>query len=99
MTRLRRCATRCASARVALRAARSTPRFGVSPPGALRRFGRAFVRAVDGAVPATEQEATTMTNIVLLVGNLGADPELRSASNGTDIASFSVGTSRPKRDS
>jgi len=40
-----------------------------------------------------------MTNIVLLVGNLGADPELRSANNGTDIASFSVGTSRPKRDS
>ena len=40
-----------------------------------------------------------MTNIVLLVGNLGADPELRSASGGTDIASFSVGTSRPKRDS
>jgi single-strand DNA-binding protein len=40
-----------------------------------------------------------MTNITLLVGNLGADPELRSANNGTDIASFSVGTSRPKRDS
>jgi single-strand DNA-binding protein len=40
-----------------------------------------------------------MTNIVLLVGNLGANPELRSANNGTDIASFSVGTSRPKRDS
>jgi single-strand DNA-binding protein len=40
-----------------------------------------------------------MTNIVLLVGNLGADPELRSASNGTDIASFTLGTSRPKRDS
>jgi single-strand DNA-binding protein len=39
-----------------------------------------------------------MTNIVLLVGNLGGDPELSSASNGTDIASFSVGTSRPKRD-
>jgi single-strand DNA-binding protein len=39
-----------------------------------------------------------MTNIVLLVGNLGSDPELRSANNGNDIASFSVGTSRPKRD-
>jgi single-strand DNA-binding protein len=39
-----------------------------------------------------------MTNIVLLVGNLGADPELRSASNGTDIAVFNLGTSRPKRD-
>ena len=40
-----------------------------------------------------------MTNIVLIVGNLGADPELRSTSGGTDVASFSVGTSRPKRDS
>ena len=36
---------------------------------------------------------------VLLVGNLGADPELRTANSGTDIASFSLGTSRPKRDS
>lgn len=40
-----------------------------------------------------------MTNIVLLVGNLGADPELRSTNGGTDIAVFSLGTSRPKRDS
>lgn len=40
-----------------------------------------------------------MTNIVLLVGNLGADPELRSTNSGIDIAICSVGTSRPKRDS
>ncbi|MES2903314.1 MAG: single-stranded DNA-binding protein [Pseudomonadota bacterium] len=40
-----------------------------------------------------------MTNIVLLVGNLGADPELRSTNGGTDIAILSLGTSRPKRDS
>jgi single-strand DNA-binding protein len=40
-----------------------------------------------------------MTNIVILVGNLGADPELRSTNGGTDVASFSIGTSRPKRDS
>jgi single-strand DNA-binding protein len=40
-----------------------------------------------------------MTNIVLLVGNLGADPEFRSANGGTDIAIFNLGTSRPKRDS
>ena len=40
-----------------------------------------------------------MTNITLLVGNLGGDPELRSTNGGTDVASFSLGTSRPKRDS
>ena len=40
-----------------------------------------------------------MTNIVLLVGNLGADPDLRSTKGGTDIAVFNLGTSRPKRDS
>lgn len=40
-----------------------------------------------------------MTNIVVLVGNLGVDPELRSTSGGTDVASFSIGTSRLKRDS
>jgi single-strand DNA-binding protein len=40
-----------------------------------------------------------MTNIVLLVGNLGGDPELRSTSGGMDVASFSLGTSRPRRDS
>lgn len=39
-----------------------------------------------------------MTNIVLLVGNLGADPELRSTTGGTDVATFSLGTSRVKRD-
>jgi single-strand DNA-binding protein len=39
-----------------------------------------------------------MTNIVLLVGNLGADPELRTTQGGTDIATFNLGTSRPKRD-
>jgi single-strand DNA-binding protein len=40
-----------------------------------------------------------MTNIVLLVGTLGADPELRTTSTGTEIASFNLGTSRVKRDS
>jgi single-strand DNA-binding protein len=40
-----------------------------------------------------------MTNTVLLVGNLGADPETRSTRGDTTITSLSVGTSRPKRDS
>jgi single-strand DNA-binding protein len=67
--------------------------------GAFRRFARALLRAVDGVVPATGQETFEMTNTVLLVGNLGAEPELRTANSGTDIAVFSLGTSRPKRDS
>ena len=40
-----------------------------------------------------------MTNIVLLVGNLGADPQNRTTNGGTDVTTFSLGTSRPKRDS
>ena len=39
-----------------------------------------------------------MLNRCEFIGNLGADPELRSTNGGTDVASFSVGTSRPKRD-
>jgi single-strand DNA-binding protein len=40
-----------------------------------------------------------MTNTVLLIGNLGADPETRSTRGDTKITTFSLGTSRPKRDS
>ena len=40
-----------------------------------------------------------MTNIVLLVGNLGADPQSRTTNGGTDVTTFSLGTSRPRRDS
>ena len=40
-----------------------------------------------------------MTNIVILVGNLGADPQSRTTNSGVDVATFNLGTSRPKRDS
>ena len=40
-----------------------------------------------------------MTNIVILVGNLGAEPQSRTTNSGTDVTTFSLGTSRPKRDS
>ncbi|MBI1723644.1 MAG: single-stranded DNA-binding protein [Gemmatimonadetes bacterium] len=33
-------------------------------------------------------------NKVMLIGNLGADPEVRSTSNGSRVASFSLATSR-----
>ena len=39
-----------------------------------------------------------MTNIVLLVGNLGADPQSRTISSGVEVATFSLGTRRLKRD-
>jgi single-strand DNA-binding protein len=40
-----------------------------------------------------------MTNITILVGNLGADPQSRTTNGGVDVTTFSLGTSRPKRDS
>ena len=40
-----------------------------------------------------------MTNIAILVGNLGADPQSRTTNSGTDVTTFNLGTSRPKRDS
>lgn len=40
-----------------------------------------------------------MKNTVLLIGNLGTDPETRSTRGETQITTLSLGTSRPKRDS
>jgi single-strand DNA-binding protein len=40
-----------------------------------------------------------MKNTVLLIGNLGADPETRSTRGETKITTLSLGTSRPRRDS
>jgi len=39
-----------------------------------------------------------MVNKVILVGNLGRDPEMRSTQGGQPIASFSVATSRRFKD-
>ena len=39
-----------------------------------------------------------MVNKVILVGNLGRDPELRSTASGQQVANFSVATSRKWRD-
>ncbi len=38
-----------------------------------------------------------MTNIVILVGNVGVDPESRTSQSGTSITNFSVATSRRYR--
>jgi single-strand DNA-binding protein len=40
-----------------------------------------------------------MTNIAILVGNLGAAPQSRTTNSGTDVTTFNLGTNRPKRDS
>lgn len=40
-----------------------------------------------------------MQNLVILAGNVGADPESRTTQGGTNITHFSLATSRPKRDS
>lgn len=37
-------------------------------------------------------------NKVILVGNLGADPEIRSTQNGNEIANFSIATSEQWKD-
>lgn len=39
-----------------------------------------------------------MKNLVMLVGRLGADPDIRNFPNGDRVASFSVATSKLKRD-
>lgn len=39
-----------------------------------------------------------MVNKVMLIGNLGRDPEMRSTQGGQPIASFSVATSRKFKD-
>jgi single-strand DNA-binding protein len=40
-----------------------------------------------------------MQNIVILAGNVGATPEVRTTQGGTKITHFSLATSRSKRDS
>ena len=39
-----------------------------------------------------------MQNLVILAGNVGATPEVRTTQGGTKITQFSLATSRPKRD-
>jgi single-strand DNA-binding protein len=40
-----------------------------------------------------------MQNLVILAGNVGNAPETRTTQGGTKITTFSLATSRPKRDS
>lgn len=50
-------------------------------------------------VPRFEKEALQiMVNKVILVGNLGKDPEVRSTPSGQPVATFSLATNRQWRD-
>ena len=56
--------------------------------------------AADGRFSATceildgrEEEAMAGVNKVILIGNLGADPEVKYLSNGTTVANFRIATS------
>ncbi len=48
--------------------------------------------------PPTTQGEPRMVNKVILVGNLGKDPELRSTASGTAVASFPLATNRHWKD-
>ena len=45
-----------------------------------------------------KRRSYAMVNKVILVGNLGRDPEVRSLPSGQPVASFSVATSRRFKD-
>jgi len=50
------------------------------------------------AEPSQKRYYTHMVNKVILIGNLGRDPEIRSLPSGQPVASFSVATSRRYKD-
>ena len=50
------------------------------------------------AAPQPRRRSYGMINKVILVGNLGRDPEIRSLPSGQPVASFSVATSRRFKD-
>src|SRR5712671_3200369 len=45
-----------------------------------------------------EEPVSRSLNKVMLIGNLGKDPEIRTTSNGSRVASFSIATSRTWHD-
>lgn len=58
----------------------------------------ARVRDAYDTVPATPRRSKSMVNKVILVGNLGRDPEMRALPSGQQVATFSVATSRRYKD-
>src|SRR5581483_11221023 len=88
---------------------RFPPRFrgragwGPSQTGFIRRR-LAIRRAHDRTTPDTDKSDRGQTNMagsvnkVILVGNLGRDPEIRTTQDGTKVANLSVATSENWRD-
>ena len=55
--------------------------------------------AADAAgAPGNRRSSRPMVNKVILVGNLGRDPEIRSLPSGQPVANFSLATSRRWKD-
>jgi single-strand DNA-binding protein len=59
------------------------------------QFGCAAADVVSGAVyPSEEVAMSRSVNKIILVGNVGRDPDVQTTSGGTKVAHFSVATSR-----
>lgn len=69
----------------------------VGRPEGFRRIGAVFKKARDGSIECEVSMAGSV-NKVILVGNLGADPEIRRTQDGRPIANLSVATSESWRD-
>ena len=65
---------------------------------ALRPFSYANARGAEPCACKHNQETTVASvNKVILIGNLGSDPDMRQASTGTAIANLSIATTRRYR--
>src|SRR6185295_4764836 len=66
-----------------------------------RKFRPAVLSRRDGCDTVTDsrpEENGTMVNKVILIGNLGRDPEVRSTPSGQPVASFTLATNRRWKD-
>jgi single-strand DNA-binding protein len=63
-----------------------------------RRSGRYDTVARRFATTQTREETISMVNKVILIGNLGADPEVRHTNSGQPVANLRLATSRRVKD-
>ena len=84
-------------------AARTTPSIGVPlrvwrAPVERASWPSFLVFSRGDGPPGEQKRNLEMQNLVILAGNVGATPEVRTTQGGTKITNFSLATSRPKRD-